>query len=121
MKFDITEDFPRLPQLVELALFRILQESLTNIHRHSKSSEAQVELQVLPDDIVLTVTDHGKGIPSQVLERFRGNGYHVGVGLAGMRERVRELGGRLEIKSAEQFTQIMAVLPRSKRPSMVEA
>lgn len=86
---------------IELVLFRILQESLTNVHRHSKSASVDVRLEVNGSEVVLEVRDHGKGISDEVLERFRTTGDGAGVGLSSMRERVNELGGRLEIQSDE--------------------
>jgi two-component system NarL family sensor kinase len=119
-RLDLPEDFGRLPEPVELALFRVLQESLTNVHRHSKSPRADVSLRVFQDEVVLRVRDYGKGIPADVLDRFRQNRAHGGVGLAGMRERIHELGGRLEMESDSQGTQILVKIPRSERRSVFE-
>jgi signal transduction histidine kinase len=88
-----------------------LQESLTNIHRHSKSSRAEVTFQSLPDKLVLRVKDFGNGIPNELLESFQSKGMSLGVGLSGMRERVRELGGRLDIRSNSSGTVISVELP----------
>lgn len=96
---EIPDDMPRLPHSVELALFRILQECLTNIHRHSGSPRADVALKRTAQEVALRIRDYGKGIPGELLERFRVSGSHTGVGLAGMRERAREQGGRLNIES----------------------
>lgn len=112
---DIPEDLGRLPDPLELALFRVLQEALTNVHRHSKSARAEVSLGVFRDEIVLRIRDYGKGIPPEVLERFRLNRAHGGVGLAGMRERIHELGGRLDMDSDGDGTQILVKMPRSER------
>jgi signal transduction histidine kinase len=109
---DMPEDLGRLPSSLELALFRVLQESLTNVHRHSTSRRADVSLRLSEDRVVLRVRDYGKGIPPDILDRFRRNGAHGGVGLAGMRERIHELGGRLEMESDSHGTQVMASLPR---------
>ena len=98
-------------------LFRVLQESLTNVHRHSKSRRADVSLRLTEVKVVLRVRDYGKGIPADVLDRFRSNGAHGGVGLAGMRERIHELGGQLEMDSDSHGTQVVATLPRSERKS----
>ena len=70
---DMPEDLGRLPSSLELALFRVLQESLTNVHRHSKSRRADVSLRCSEDKVVLRVRDYGKGIPADVLDRFRRN------------------------------------------------
>jgi signal transduction histidine kinase len=104
----IPDDMARLPHSVELALFRVLQECLTNIHRHSGSPRAEVSIERAPGEITLRIRDYGKGISPELLQRFRATGSHVGVGLAGMRERVREQGGHLEIESSEAGT-IIAV------------
>jgi signal transduction histidine kinase len=109
----IPEERGRLPAQVELALFRILQESLTNIHRHSKSSNAEVQLLIDAESAVLTVQDSGKGISAEQLARFQTDGANSGVGLAGMRERVRQLGGRLLLQSSGRGTTVTATLPIS--------
>ncbi|MGA8274482.1 MAG: CHASE3 domain-containing protein [Candidatus Sulfotelmatobacter sp.] len=111
VKLEMPENLSRLPRPLELVLFRILQESLTNIHRHSKSTKAEVALTLLPDRVVLQVKDYGRGIPQDLLKAFRTRGTSFGVGLTGMRERVRELGGRLEIQSNLSGTQISATMP----------
>jgi signal transduction histidine kinase len=117
---DLPEDLGRLPEPVELALFRVLQESLTNVHRHSKSSKADVSLRVFRNEVVLRIRDYGKGIPAEVLERFRQNRAHGGVGLAGMRERIHELGGELEMDSEGPGTQILVKIPNSERRKILE-
>lgn len=106
-----TEGFSKgLPRELALALFRIVQEGLTNVHRHSESRTAQVEIQRLPDEIVLEVRDQGKGIPEELQGQvFSGAG--LGVGLRGMRERTRQFQGKLEVYSARGDTRIRAVLP----------
>jgi signal transduction histidine kinase len=98
VKMELPDDVGRLPKSIELGLFRVLQESLTNIHRHSGSPRAEIALKLLSDRVILEVRDYGKGIPQELLRNFQARGTS-GVGLAGMRERVRELGGELEIRS----------------------
>src|SRR5579863_5939292 len=112
VKWDFPDDVGRLPKSIELGLFRVLQESLTNIHRHSGSKRAEVALKLFPDRVILEVRDHGTGIPQGLLRNFRDEGTNSGVGLAGMRERLRELGGRLDICS-EHGTLISATMPLS--------
>jgi signal transduction histidine kinase len=119
-QLDLPEDLGRLPEQVELALFRVLQESLTNVHRHSKSSKADVSLRVFRNEVVLRIRDYGKGIPAEVLERFRQNRAHGGVGLAGMRERIHELGGELEVDSEGHGMQILVKIPYSERRKILE-
>jgi signal transduction histidine kinase len=111
---DIGEDVSRLSHPAELALFRILQEAFTNIHRHSKSSKAEVSLRRVDNTVVLRVHDNGQGIPADTLHRFQSDGTHVGVGLGGMRERVREQGGKLDIKSDGAGTTISVAVPLSE-------
>lgn len=117
---DLPDDMGRLPEPLELALFRVLQESLTNVHRHSKSPRADVSLRVFRNEVVLRIRDYGKGIPADVLDRFQRNRAHGGVGLAGMRERIHELGGRLEMDSDSHGTQILVKMPRSERRNVLE-
>ena len=117
---DLPDPLDRLPASLELVLFRVLQESLTNVHRHSRSPKADVALRVSPDQVVLRVRDYGKGIPTEILRRFHRNRAHGGVGLAGMRERIHELGGQLEMNSDGRGTQVVAILPRSERKSAAE-
>jgi signal transduction histidine kinase len=111
VRIDLPNNLGRLPKDFEIALFRVLQESLTNIHRHSKSSRAEVSFQSSPDKLVLRVKDFGTGIPSELLENFQTQGMTLGVGLSGMRERVRELGGRLDIQSTSSGTTVSVELP----------
>ena len=113
VKLDLPKEKLRLPPAVELTLFRMLQESLTNIHRHSKSPSADVLLAVESGQAVLRVKDEGTGMPEPLLARFHRDGTGGGVGLTGISERVRELGGHLEIKSSSAGTTIMAVIPLS--------
>jgi signal transduction histidine kinase len=94
---DLPPNFKRMPEEIEVTLFRILQQSLTNIHRHSKSSSAEIRLAIWSGEVSLRVTGHGQGMPSPILERFQKSGAETGVGLSGIRERVTDLGDRLEI------------------------
>lgn len=111
---DMPEDLGRLSSPLELALFRVLQESLTNVHRHSKSRKADVSVKLSEAQVVLRIRDYGRGIPPDVLDRFRSKRAHGGVGLAGMRERIRELGGELEMDSDSNGTQVVATMPRTQ-------
>lgn len=101
-------DFGRLPNETELAIFRVIQEALTNIHRHSGSSRAWIRLRREDGRVCAEVEDEGHGIPAGKL-----NGEKSGVGLAGMRERVEFLGGGLLIESSSAGTKVSAVLPAS--------
>jgi PAS domain S-box-containing protein len=110
---ELPSDLPRLPNTMELALFRVLQESLTNVHRHSQSASAEIRLEMDAEWVSLRVQDHGVGIAAEVLKKMRRDGTHLGVGLAGMRERINELGGRLEVESNGSGTSIHALIPAS--------
>ena len=101
----------RLPKRMEIVLFRVLQESLTNVHRHSDATNATIGLQHDHDTITLEIRDFGKGISAERLPLLRGVSAETGVGLAGMRERLRELNGKLEIESDGHGTTMRAVVP----------
>jgi signal transduction histidine kinase len=111
VRMDIPDDLTRLARPLELVLFRVLQESLTNIHRHSRSLKAEVKLESTAHRVVLQVKDYGKGIPQESLRAFKSQGTNLGVGLTGMRERVREFSGQLQIQSSPQGTMIRVTLP----------
>jgi signal transduction histidine kinase len=100
-----------LPGTVEIVLFRVLQESLTNITKHAGSATVDVLLQVDQNVISLSVRDYGKGISAERIAKMNGSGSDVGVGIAGMRERLKELGGRLEIESDSTGTLLKAFVP----------
>jgi signal transduction histidine kinase len=110
VKLHLAEVVERLPRQIELALFRVLQESLTNVHRHAKASTVDIEVLGTDDLVILVVSDDGRGLHPDVLQRFR-SGHAGGIGLAGMRERLAELGGRLEVDSGPTGTRIRAILP----------
>lgn len=111
LALDLPDEGVRLPQAVETTLFRIVQEGLTNIHRHSGSTMAEIRLLTDAQSVVLEVRDEGHGIPPSGLRRCDRIGPAVGVGIAGMRERVRQFGGRLELTSNSQGTLVRATLP----------
>lgn len=108
---DIPSNLNRLPNGTDLAIFRIVQECLTNIHRHSESATAAIQIRQAGDRLTIRVEDSGKGIPRakqrEMIESNRG-----GVGIGGMRERLRQLGGTLEIHSDGKGTVITATLNR---------
>jgi two-component system, NarL family, sensor kinase len=107
---DIPERMERPSRICELVLFRVLQESLTNVHRHSGASAASIRLERSADSIELQITDNGRGIPPERLGQLE-NSVDSGVGIAGMRERVRELGGQFEIRPLNPGTSINVILP----------
>ncbi|HKN15504.1 MAG TPA: sensor histidine kinase [Candidatus Sulfotelmatobacter sp.] len=110
---DIVNSHARLPKRIEMVLFRVLQESLTNVHRHSGASKASIQFQHGENAVILEVRDFGKGIPEERLQLLSGLGAGTGVGLAGMRERLLELNGRLEIESDTHGTTMRAIVPFS--------
>jgi signal transduction histidine kinase len=109
----ISPRLERLPRDAEMVLFRALQESLTNVHRHSQSPKVDVHIELENGHATLLVRDYGRGFGPEQLERFRG-GSDLGVGLAGMRERVNELGGILEVLSERPGTSVKVTLPVAK-------
>jgi len=119
-RLELPEHVSRLPRRTETALFRILQEALTNVHRHSGSRAVDVRLSAGESKVILTVKDFGMGVPREVLDRFWKTG-NVGVGLAGIRERLKELGGFLEIESNLEGTLLRATIPVSANESMETA
>ena len=110
VKLDLPATLQRFPVELEIAIFRVVQETLTNVHRHSGSPTAIVSLDVEDSQVHLKVIDHGRGLPSEVLAA-RQEGSSIGVGLLGMRERMRQLGGQIEIDSSGQGTAIHVTLP----------
>jgi PAS domain S-box-containing protein len=114
VKVEIASDFMRLSPDVEVTLFRVIQESLTNIHRYSGTSKAFVRLKVTSNKIELQVGDSGKGMSPDTLNARTGRVVPLGVGIQGMRERIRQLAGKLEITSQpNQGTLVKATLPLS--------
>jgi signal transduction histidine kinase len=110
VELEMPRRLQRLSEDAELAIFRIVQASLTNIHLHSGSNKARVKIEQIHDGLAVTITDQGRGIPNGVLDRSS-LGKGVGVGIVGMKERVKQLGGHLEIESSERGTQVTAVIP----------
>jgi len=115
-KLEIPPAFARLPKEHELCLFRIAQECLTNVHRHSKGNAVRVILSDTGGNIVLQVQDNGRGLAEEKLAAVAA-GKTPGVGFRGMQERLRQLGGKLEIKSDQSGTIVTAMLPRSEHAS----
>ena len=108
------DDIGRLPLDLETTLFRILQEALTNVHRHSGSTQAEIRIVRDPKEVRMTISDAGRGVPAQALEVIEGGG-NVGVGIAGMRERAHQLGGQIKLGSSDRGTTITAILPLKER------
>ena len=117
VNLDLPDRMDRLSEMAEIALFRILQESLTNVHRHSGSSVVEIRLKASGDKAVLTVRDFGRGMPAGFIQGSQPNGDHFGVGLRGMRERVNDLGGNFEIESSDDGVAIVVSLPLAAEKS----
>jgi two-component system NarL family sensor kinase len=111
VKLDLATKHERLPIMIETALFRVLQESLTNVHRHSGALEVSIRFQYQAETVMLEIRDCGRGIPTELLNRLRETSPEAGVGLAGMRERLNELNGKLEIESDGHGTSMRAIVP----------
>jgi signal transduction histidine kinase len=111
VSLDAPPDMARLPAEVEIGLFRVLQEGLTNVHRHSGASAADVLIRQETGQVILEIKDNGRGIRPETLRRFDSTGAGMGVGLSGMRERVRELGGRMKVEADSQGTALQIVIP----------
>jgi two-component system CheB/CheR fusion protein len=112
---DIADPFPRLSKEMELALFRICQECLNNIHHHSGSGSGRIKLAFTSSKVVLTVSDKGKGLGAEIHNQNGGTIGGAGVGIPSMQERARQLGGALEIDSTSAGTLIRAILPLQDR------
>jgi signal transduction histidine kinase len=109
-KLDIPKEFADLPKEMELSIFRVVQECLTNIHRHSGSPTAEIRFNQDEACLRVEIEDAGKGLPLEK-ESALASSAHTGVGLRGMRERLRQLGGTLQIQSNGQGTRVTAILP----------
>lgn len=115
VSLDLPEGLPRLSEAVEIALFRVLQESLTNVHRHSHATSAEIRVESDAEQISIEVRDYGRGMPVHILQQIQNEGTKLGIGLAGMRERVHELGGTFEVTSDDSGTAVRATVPLSLR------
>ena len=122
VSMEIATHHERMPRSMETALFRVLQESLTNVHRHSKAAHVTVCFRHQFETVMLEIRDDGCGIEGKRLVRLRETSAETGVGLAGMRERMNELNGTLEMESEGRGTTIRAVVPlRAGTPSLSQA
>lgn len=106
----------RMPEVIELALFRALQEGLINAHRHSGSPVVEVKFERRAESVTLEIQDFGRGLPEAVIERFQRTGTGSGVGLAGIRERIKELGGDFTICTNSSGTKLVSTVPISQEP-----
>jgi CheY-like chemotaxis protein/anti-sigma regulatory factor (Ser/Thr protein kinase) len=122
LNVNIAPDTGRLSTEIEMALFRVVQESLTNVHRYSGSPDAEISVTSTPNAVKLEVIDHGKGIEAGTA-RVRVEGIAaLGVGIPGMRERLRQLGGQLEVDFGRDGTRVTASVPlkTAKAPEIPE-
>ncbi|HEU4782251.1 MAG TPA: PAS domain S-box protein [Ktedonobacterales bacterium] len=135
IELEAPTDLGRLPAQVETSLYRIVQEALSNVHLHSGSKSARIRLHQRGNAIWLRIQDRGKGMPAAIAQNGAGGSSSalssasdgsagaagLGVGIAGMRQRLRQLGGRLEIRSTSHGTTITAVAPLGKLPARESA
>jgi signal transduction histidine kinase len=115
VRFEISEQFGRLPSELEIVIFRLVQESLTNIHRHSESKTASIRIDRESNQITLDVRDQGKGMSSERMAEIQSG--RSGVGIGGMRERLRQFEGTMNIESDSSGTRIFATIPLPKGAS----
>jgi signal transduction histidine kinase len=111
-------DFPRLGPDLEVAVFRIVQEALTNIFRHSEATRAWVTISWEDNQVTATIRDDGKGIEQRVAELHPGS---IGMGIGGMNQRAREFGGELRLKSSKPGTLVEVVIPCDTSITQAEA
>lgn len=106
---DVASDFVRFQHDLELLLFRVIQECLTNVHRHAACKTAKIFISLHGQEILVQVEDDGKGIPEEKLKAIRSHG--SGLGMQGMQERVRQFGGRMEVHSSSKGTRVEFTVP----------
>jgi PAS domain S-box-containing protein len=111
VSFELSPESMRLPSDIEIALFRAVQEALTNVHRHSGATSVEIRLTLEGKRVRLEIHDNGRGIPQERLNLLAEGTAETGVGLAGMRERLRELDGSLEIQSNAAGTTVIVTTP----------
>jgi signal transduction histidine kinase len=111
IELDISPNFGRLPQEQELALFRVMQESLVNIHRHSGCFSAKIRLDRSPQGVLLEMSDNGRGLPGNENGRDHGPSFAGGVGIQSMHERMKLVQGWLELTSGAKGTTVRARVP----------
>jgi PAS domain S-box-containing protein len=117
---NVSPERMRLPSEIEIALFRAIQEGLTNVHRHAGATSVDIRVAANGAQVRLEIRDNGRGIPQEQLSRFAERTAPTGVGLAGMRERVRELHGTLEIHSNGTGTALTVEVPASAKPTIAQ-
>jgi len=118
INLEIPEDFGRLPRDMELVIFRLVQECLTNIHRHSGSKSASIRIARVTSEVTIDIQDSGHGIPPQRLAEIQSGG--SGVGIRGMRERLGQFKGEMNIHSNSSGTRISVAIPLTKSSDVQE-
>ncbi len=121
VRLDLPEAMDRLPPDDELCLFRIAQEALTNVHRHAASPWVAVRLKVQSDSVMLEIEDAGRGMPPTYAAENAVRDRPVGVGLAGMRERIRQIGGTLSVESTHTGTRVRTTISIARRRDTLTA
>jgi two-component system NarL family sensor kinase len=111
-------DFPRLAPDLETTLFRVIQEALTNVFRHSRATKAFVTLEKREGEIAATVRDDGVGIADEIAEFRDGS---IGVGIGGMRQRIKELGGELVLRNMRPGTLVEVIIPVNSASTDLQA
>lgn len=111
VKLDLPESQDRIDKEAELTLFRIVQEALTNIQRHSGGRHANISMRRTAENLTLSISDDGHGMDALTLAKVRSDGAALGVGIAGMKERIQQLGGWLNIASGDKGTVVTVSLP----------
>jgi two-component system NarL family sensor kinase len=111
VELKVSPRFGRMPRDVELTLFRVVQESLTNIQRHSGSLQAEIRIDHRPEKVTLEVSDKGHGISSREQKQTPAFSLGLGVGIPSMHERVKQIGGRLDIESSSSGTTVRVTIP----------
>lgn len=112
INLEIARDFGRLPRDMELVVFRLVQECLTNIHRHSGSKTASIRIVRVANQVTVDIRDRGHGVSQQRLAEIQSGA--SGVGIRGMRERLRQFGGKLKMDSDSRGTRIFVTIPLAK-------
>jgi signal transduction histidine kinase len=113
VNFGCAPEIERLPNDIEIVLFRVLQESLSNVHRHSGASLVNIRLARSDESVLLEVQDNGVGMAPALLDSLQNTNIDAGVGLAGMRERTDDLNGQFEMESGPSGTTLRIRIPLS--------
>ena len=121
VRLDLPEAMDRLPPDDELCLFRIAQEALTNVHRHAASPWVAVRLKVQSNSVMLEIEDAGRGMPSTYAAENAVRDGPVGVGLAGMRERIRQIGGTFSVESTSTGTRVRTTISIARQRDTLTA